>query len=480
MQALFPDGREKLLTCRRHRRRWSCRAWSCGARWGSRWAASRWRWRWGCCACAPDTEREMAGSLTLAQVGREAARLAGDDPAQVLAALRALQDLRHLRVEVFDGDGRRALTLPPDAVPASADGWSALARELGVTASEQSVSWPVVRTDGRRWTVVLTTSPDSELKEAMANLGGAFLFLSGGSVVMLAVMGWNVRRAFRPLQSLLAAIARLGRNELEPVRRLPTMPIGELEAISQALKHLVEEGERTEAARRVLGQRLLHVQEDERRRLARDLHDEFGQRLTGLRVDAAWLQRRLETVPALRTVAGGMADHGRHDPGRPAPAARPAACVRPGRRHAGDRRPPARDAAGTGRRLAGRRGQPRHRVRAACGRRRRHAGAAQDVLLCVYRISQEALTNVARHADAQHAWLALAIVPAGRRGRDRMVGERRRPRPRRRRGALQRGNGLRGIQDRLWALGGEFDWASGEGGGLVLRARVSWSGDDTP
>jgi len=421
-----------------------------------------------------DTEREMAGSLTLAQVGREAARLAGDDPAQVLAALRALQDLRHLRVEVFDGDGRRALTLPPDAVPASADGWSALARELGVTASEQSVSWPVVRTDGRRWTVVLTTSPDSELKEAMANLGAAFLFLSGGSVVMLAVMGWNVRRAFRPLQSLLAAIARLGRHELEPVRRLPTMPIGELEAISQALKHLVEEGERTEAARRVLGQRLLHVQEDERRRLARDLHDEFGQRLTGLRVDAAWLQRRLEAMPALRTVAGGMADQVgviQDDVRRLLDRLRAFA--------PGDGTPATvgRLRAMLQELVAGwQEGAASHGI--AFGLRVDAAddtlALPQDVLLCAYRISQEALTNVARHAGAQHAWLALAIVPADGGGvlewsvsddgggLDAAAG------------TLQHGNGLRGIQDRLWALGGEFDWAGGEGGGLVLRARLSW------
>jgi len=99
----------------------------------------------------------------------------------------------------------------------------------------------------------------------------------------------------------------------------------------------------------------------------------------------------------------------------------------------------------------------------------------QDLLLCVYRISQEALTNVARHAGAQHAWLALRVVPTDGGGlvewsvQDDGRGLAA--------DALQRGNGLLGIRDRLWALGGEFDWVGGEGGGLVLRARLSWTAE---
>ncbi|OYU76830.1 MAG: hypothetical protein CFE45_31265, partial [Burkholderiales bacterium PBB5] len=47
----------------------------------------------------------------------------------------------------------------------------------------------------------------------------------------------------------------------------------------------------------------------ERGRLARELHDEFGQRLTALRVDAAWLARRVADQPALLAVVQGMSGH---------------------------------------------------------------------------------------------------------------------------------------------------------------------------
>src|SRR5262249_60518279 len=45
---------------------------------------------------------------------------------------------------------------------------------------------------------------------------------------------------------------------------------------------------------RALSTRLLQVQEEERRRMAREIHDQLGQTLTALRLDVAWLGRRLE------------------------------------------------------------------------------------------------------------------------------------------------------------------------------------------
>src|SRR5690606_19120129 len=51
--------------------------------------------------------------------------------------------------------------------------------------------------------------------------------------------------------------------------------------------HLAERLEATSRGQRLLAQRLLSVREEERRHLARELHDEFGQCLTSIRAEAA-------------------------------------------------------------------------------------------------------------------------------------------------------------------------------------------------
>ena len=85
------------------------------------------------------------------------------------------------------------------------------------------------------------------------------------------------------------------------------MPVRELEAVAALLRHLAGALDAAQARRRLLSQQLLSLQEDERARLARGLHDEFGQRLTALRVDAAWLSRRLAGQAEAAPVIAGMA-----------------------------------------------------------------------------------------------------------------------------------------------------------------------------
>ncbi len=69
-----------------------------------------------------------------------------------------------------------------------------------------------------------------------------------------------------------------------------------------------EEARRSQMELRALAARLLSVREEERRRIAREIHDELGQALTGLKLDAAWLAGRLTgREPELRERATSLA-----------------------------------------------------------------------------------------------------------------------------------------------------------------------------
>jgi two-component system sensor histidine kinase UhpB len=245
----------------------------------------------------------------------------------------------------------------------------------------------------------------------------------------------------------------------------------ELDVIAAALRDLAQALDDASEQRRALSQKVLSLQEDERAHLARELHDEFGQRLTALRLDATWLQRQL----ALQAQASPSAEA----PARLAEVvdAMAARCaevqadirsllvrLRPLASAAGEstiawtevvdqlqslvqawRASAARGAADVDMRLLLQPGPaaPPLELR-------------RDTALAVYRLSQEALTNVARHAHASRADIVLGWQDdaSGRwliwQARDDGIGI---TDPAQ---AQKRGNGLGGMQERVWALGGEW------------------------
>jgi signal transduction histidine kinase len=97
---------------------------------------------------------------------------------------------------------------------------------------------------------------------------------------------------------------------------------------------------------------------------------------------------------------------------------------------------------------------------------------APEAEVCVYRIVQEALTNVARHSGARHATVTLArstdhlqmLVEDDGRG----VGVN----ARNARGPAAHGLGVIGMRERAQALGGSFALDARPGGGTRVIARI--------
>ncbi len=413
-----------------------------------------------------DMRDELAGALAQAQTNAllAAAPLRGDD--ELLAALRAVgheDGLRHLDLRLLDGEGRVRIE-PPAKPPAS---WPlrvlvALNGVLFAPPADRTVSVALSRPSGPPWQAQWIASHDAEQREALSQLLEVLLLVGGCALLLLLVMRWHLKRSFRPLAPLLSAIARVEQQDVSAVRALPAMPIRELDAIANALRHLAGALEQAEAQRRQLGAQVLTLQEDERHRIARELHDEFGQHLTALRVDAAWLQRRLVDQPELAAVVAGMSrqcERIQQEVRALLTRLRPLAGTPD-------------DEAGHDAEDVGRlRGLLDTLVRAwaqSPGQSTRYrlqfdtagldaaARLPRELVLAVYRISQEALTNVARHARAAEATLRVHIQPVDGGGmlhwsvEDDGCGL---DHP----GVWQRGNGLAGIKERVWAAGGDLD-----------------------
>jgi two-component system sensor histidine kinase UhpB len=454
-----------------------------------------------------DIDSEVDAAMALAAVMAAAGNLAHTADDAALAALRRAQadaPLRHLLLQVHDADGHLLLQPPPEPpAPWWLRGPLALHRELLSPPDRRRVSWAVPRPAGPPWTLSLAASHESERREAMVNFLGTLVLLAMCTGALLLATRWHLRRAFAPLGRLLGAMAGIEQHDTRAVRALPAMPIRELEVLAAGLRHLAGALDEAEAQRRLLSQQVLTLQEDERARLARELHDEFGQRLTALRVDAAWLARRAADTPALQgpvqQVIDGMATQcqqiqqdirgllGRLQPfGHGLPTA-------PDDGAAGQ--PLARLVALLHSLMAGWQAPGRDGLAAlrldlqwtdGDSRPQPWPEPAQAealalpaaLALTLYRISQESLTNIARHAQAGQATLRLAVRGACRPGSawqiDWSVADDGIGLPAHATDAAsRRGNGLAGLRERVWAQGGDLQLAAAQPGAARPGLRLS-------
>src|SRR4051794_28193984 len=209
---------------------------------------------------------------------------------------------------------------------------------------------------------------------------------------------------------------------------------------------------------RELSARVLEAREEEKARIARELHDELGQLLTALKMDLSWVRERLhnsEVAPKLDGM-GKLLDQ----------------TVSSTRRIAADLRPLMLDDLGLADAASwlvddfGKRYGIASRIELNVGGTLENL--PKNVSTTVYRAIQESLTNIARHSGARHAWVVLAAENGGLEVAVEDDGCGIAPGDLAKAGSL----GLKGMRERIGFIGGSFEVTRAPRGGTRLRIRV--------
>lgn len=319
-------------------------------------------------------------------------------------------------------------------------------------------TYPVTIQGARRGEVIVVGNPLDEIGEVWSELVFLVGLLGGASALILGALLWTARLVARPMQALSSGLDRLGRGEFAPIGR---SRVSELQRIGEKFNALVQSLDQARSDNRLLIDKLIAVQESERREIARELHDDFGAALFGIRTELALIREsaaqdpldRAEILPHAEAMSG-MIDDIQKQNYRMLDRLRPGSLAH------------ARLSESIGDLVDG--WAERHRgITWLLSIEDEIDGAGEETALTVYRMVQEGLVNALRHAKAETVEVALAF-----RGSDLVISIRDDglglP------ADFHMGFGLLGMSERVRRLGGRLSVENGAEAGIVIEAVISW------
>jgi two-component system, NarL family, sensor histidine kinase UhpB len=286
----------------------------------------------------------------------------------------------------------------------------------------------------------------------------SFLILALAIILTLCVNLWMLQRRFAPLERLIKRIESIDPAEPSTHQLADPDPVEEIDRLSSSFNRLLE---RIEEERRRSGTLAMRAQEEERRRLARDLHDEVNQALTAILLRLEALSHdsppdRVNEVTELKR----LVNQAMEELLNLARQLRPSALDDHGLMPAIETQL---------KRFSARTG-----IEVRVSTDGTPDTLPEDVQTAVYRILQEALANIGRHAGATAVAVEMEVENESLELRIRDDGAGFDP------ASVVRdasdgpgaGLGLSGMVERARLAGGELDVRSAPGGGTTVTLRI--------
>jgi two-component system sensor histidine kinase UhpB len=375
---------------------------------------------------------------------------------QLVDHIKNLETTRHLDIVLQDPQGHAVTAVNRDDGPRAADAPAWFVRLVKPRPVEFRRDLSDVTEPDRE--ILIRANPAGEITEAwhdarpLLALQFLFAFLVEGLVF------FTVGRAQRPLERLLAALEEVEKGRFET--RLPRFKLAELARISDKFNRMAGALEQEKNDNRRLTRLALSIQEAERRHLARELHDELGQAISAVKALAVSIRQRAgDGAPRVRESAEAVVEIADQTHG-----AIKTMTYR--------LRPVALDELGlvTALQRMADNWNSRH-AETFCSLRTESPlpDLGDDIKINLYRIVQECLTNVAKHAHASQVIVRLYTTCPKIGGGERLRLDVRDDGVGLNPTGRYEGLGLRGIRDRVAALNGEIKMSSRPQAGMSLR-----------
>lgn len=303
-------------------------------------------------------------------------------------------------------------------------------------------------------TILVSLNRQVEIARAWHNLRAIIGILSFSILAVCLLVYMTINRMLKPAQLIISGLEKMRDGQLNT--RLPAFDIAEWRRTSEAINALADSQQQVLADNQSLALKLLNVQEEEHRYIARELHDEFGQCLAGINAMTTSIRQSArqeypKILPELENI-NNVIEHMMLALRNLLTRLRPAEVDEIGLQKS------LQKLIKSWHQRSG--NQTRFELTIDADL----ATLPEPLPVNIYRIVQEALTNIAKHAYATQASIQLNCPHTGTlvlQIEDNGLAEAKN---------IQQsmGMGLLGIHERVSALGGQTNITANPGGGLKM------------
>lgn len=376
----------------------------------------------------------------------------------LLDKLATLETTRHLQI-VLSRSGKPTFNMPPQVistVSSNAPDW--FVQRVKPSPIEYRRVFP--GPDASYTEIIIRADPSDEITEVWYETRNVLVFLLTFIVLANFLVYFTLGKDLAPIEEILTGLDRIEQGDYR--LRLPHFRLPELSRISDKFNHMAEVLLQSREENRYLTQRTLAIQEKERRHLAQELHDELGQSLIAIKAVAASIEQTTpeenkavsDNVKTIIAFSDRMYDVARNMMQRLRPAILDELGLITALQEMIDS------------------WNDRHgdvfchfKVEGELD------NLGEDININLYRIVQESLTNIIKHAKANEVQLSLSnkgshstdesllmVIRDDGMGFDITK--------------TQRGLGLLGIRERVVALNGEFELNTGIDKGVEIVIKI--------
>ncbi len=372
-----------------------------------------------------------------------------------LPKFNSLKETRHLKIQLREPSGRvisfahkNQQTNDDEKPPQWFVRW--------VEGEHPKAEHQITTADGQQLTLMIEANSLDEItevwQESLAFFGSLFL------LTLLTFLAVNVvfNKALKSIAIIVDGLKLIETGKYQ--QKLPDFSTKEYDSIAKAINHMADELAAAQQKNRALTQHSLEIQEDERQRLSQELHDELGQSLTAIKVMAVTAAHKKADIKMTTNSIINVCDHLIKVVRSMMHQLHPLILTELGLKatmedlvnHWSVR-------------------NPELKLEITCPEEVEQL--EQKITIQVFRVVQECLTNIVRHANANQANVCLTIEQQEKSGKVLTVqvsdngqgcsAEK-----------IKTGFGLLGMKERINSLDGEFSIQTQPGQGMRIIASI--------